>query len=162
MGFKQYLNESGRDFSKKFKIYQGEDLSKYQEVDIETVRNVIVNKLSRMLSEKPSLQHKTREEIEDSLRLREIKQSMGDLFVFKYSIFNRPLLPHSIHVDQADWDAYEEEKTDFVDNDDGVPDAPDEHANAEIDSSSIAHDADMPSTQLGGSDIPMTDFGSHD
>ena len=44
-----YLEEkafvSGRDVSKKFKIYQDENLSNYQEVDIETVRNIIVNKM---------------------------------------------------------------------------------------------------------------------
>jgi hypothetical protein len=162
MKFKHFLKESGRDYSKKFKIYNDDSLSNYQEVDIETVRNIIVNKLSKILSEKPSMQGKTREEIEDSIRLREIKQSMGDLFVFKYSIFNRPLLPHSIHIDQKDWDEYEHDKADFVDVDgDGVPDdVQDEHKDAEIDSSEVARDADMPTPKISGKDIPMHDFGT--
>ena len=150
MGFKNFLLESGRDVSKKFKIYQDDSMEKYQEVDIETVRNIIVNKLAKELNEKPNLAQKTREEIEDGLRLREIKQSMGDLFMFKYSIFNRPLIPASIHVDLADLKNYEAEKTDF--------NAPDEDS-VDLNTDDTASEDQFDAPQPNGADIPSHDFG---
>jgi hypothetical protein len=155
MGFKTFLKESGRDVSKKFKIYTDDSLEKYQEVDIETVRNIIVNKLATDLNEKPNLAHKTREEIEDSIRLREIKQSMGDLFLFKYSIFNRPLIPGSERVDYEDWQNYEEEKVDFLDKDES-------EEGSEENQDVTSDTADSYTGDMGQTEPNFTDTVSHD
>ena len=113
--FKTFLNEEiGKKNrkSKKFVLFRG---SKHEQtLDLETSRNIIVNKISAILAKK---MNRRREDVEENLRLREIEQggTTGNYFKFKYSVYNRPLIPWFTELNTND--LWEYSKPDFdVDN----------------------------------------------
>ena len=99
--FKSFVEQkiSKRYISKKFRLFRG--TQQEQEFDLETVRNVIVNKMAAGIAEKTG---KPREEVEDNIRLREIEQTgiSGNVFNFKYSLYNRPLIPWNVELSIKD------------------------------------------------------------